>query len=49
MTEALAVMDPWKEDADEDSRQQLRAVLRQIEAQQNEYKRIWWGPVRIIP
>ncbi len=48
MAEAVTAMEHWKDDVDEDSRQHLWDLLRQIEAEQNEYQRIQWGPVRIV-
>ena len=48
MADALAEMARWIEDPGEERRQRLWELLRQLEAEQNEYRRIYGGPVRII-
>jgi hypothetical protein len=48
MTEALAEMEAWERGPTEERRQRLLELLGKMRGEQNEYKRIPWGPVRQI-
>ncbi len=48
MADAVAEMDGWIEAPTEARRQRLWELLRQLEAEQNEYRRVYGGPVRLI-
>jgi hypothetical protein len=48
MREALAEMEAWPEAPTEEGRQRLWKFLGRIQNEQNEYRQIKWGAVRII-
>jgi hypothetical protein len=48
MAEALAEMESWIEAPSEARRQGLRDLLARMQAEQNEYRSIPWGAVRLI-
>ncbi len=48
MSEALAERESWLREPAEDRRQPLRDLLSRIRGQQNEYRNIKWGSVRLI-
>ena len=48
MAEALAGMEAWQRRPSEDRRQALAELQRRLQAEQNEYKNVTWGAVRII-
>jgi DNA-binding MarR family transcriptional regulator len=48
MSEALAGMEAWQRRPTDDLRQALGELQRRMQAEQNEYKNIRWGAVRVI-
>lgn len=48
MTEALVEMEAWLQEPTEERRQRLHDLLARVRDQQNEYRNIKWGAVRII-
>jgi len=48
MTKALQGMEKWQRQPTEDLQRELRDLQSRMQAEQNEYKKIAWGPVRLI-
>jgi hypothetical protein len=48
MSEALALMEAWQQRPTDDLRQALEDLQRRMQAEQNEYKNIPWGAVRVV-
>src|SRR5438552_3246801 len=48
MVEALAAMKAWIRKPSASGRQALRTLLHRMQAEQNEYKPIQWGSMRVI-